>query len=57
MLVSHRFGIVHIYASPDDQQHVRESYGTGYDRLAQIKRRCGPANLFHLNQNISPAAG
>ena len=45
------------FASADDQQRARDNYGTGYDRLAQIERRYDPANLFHLNQNIAPAAG
>jgi len=45
------------FASADDQQRVRENYGAGYDRLTQIKRRYDPANLFHLNQNITPATG
>lgn len=45
------------FASADDQQRVRDNYGAGYDRLAQIKRRYDPANLFHLNQNITPATG
>ncbi len=44
------------FASADDQQRVRENIGSGYDRLSQIKRRYDPANLFHLNQNIAPAA-
>ena len=43
------------FASADDQQRVRDNYGAGYDRLAQVKRRHDPANLFHLNQNITPA--
>jgi FAD/FMN-containing dehydrogenase len=43
------------FASADDQQRVRENYGPGYDRLAEVKRRYDPANLFHLNQNIAPA--
>jgi FAD/FMN-containing dehydrogenase len=43
------------FASADDQQYVRDNYGAGYDRLAQVKRRYDPANLFHLNQNITPA--
>jgi FAD/FMN-containing dehydrogenase len=34
---------------------VRSSFGSNYDRLAQIKRSYDPANLFRLNQNIKPA--
>ena len=44
------------FASADDEQSVRDNYGAGYDRLAEIKRRYDPANLFHLNQNITPAS-
>ncbi|HEY6296772.1 MAG TPA: BBE domain-containing protein, partial [Streptosporangiaceae bacterium] len=44
------------FASADDQQFVRDNYGAGYERLAQVKRRYDPANLFHLNQNITPAS-
>jgi FAD/FMN-containing dehydrogenase len=35
---------------------VREAYpGSTWDRLAAIKRRYDPTNLFRLNQNIPPA--
>jgi len=35
---------------------VRSAYGaTTYDRLAEVKRRYDPTNLFALNQNIPPA--
>ena len=34
---------------------LRASYGdTNYERLVALKRRYDPANLFHLNQNVSP---
>ena len=36
---------------------VRDAYPAGtWDRLAAIKRRYDPSNLFRLNQNVPPAA-
>ncbi|MDN5790582.1 MAG: BBE domain-containing protein [Micrococcales bacterium] len=35
---------------------VRASYGRNYERLASIKKRYDPDNIFHVNQNIPPAA-
>jgi hypothetical protein len=47
------------FLSPDEAttpQAVRELYGAErYDRLAQIKRRYDPANIFRVNHNIEPA--
>ncbi len=42
----------------DDEARVREAYpGATWDRLAAIKARYDPANLFRLNQNVPPANG
>jgi FAD/FMN-containing dehydrogenase len=41
-------------AADDHEARVREAYGPNYERLAELKRRYDPHNLFHLNQNIAP---
>ena len=41
----------------EGQERVEATYRGNYDRLAQIKRTYDPQNLFHVNQNIRPAAG
>jgi FAD/FMN-containing dehydrogenase len=40
----------------EGEDRVRTSYLGNYDRLAQVKARYDPENLFHVNQNIPPAA-
>jgi FAD/FMN-containing dehydrogenase len=39
----------------EGQDRVRASYRGNYDRLAQVKARYDPANVFHVNQNIQPS--
>ncbi|WP_030171324.1 FAD-binding oxidoreductase [Spirillospora albida] len=41
----------------EGQDRVKAAYRGNYDRLAQIKRRYDPENVFHVNQNIAPAGG
>jgi FAD/FMN-containing dehydrogenase len=40
----------------EGEERIRAAYpGKTWDRLAEIKARYDPANLFRLNQNITPA--
>ena len=39
----------------EGQEGVRATYRDNYDRLAKVKRKYDPGNLFHINQNIMPA--
>ena len=39
-----------------DQDRVRASYRGNYERLAAIKAKYDPDNVFHLNQNVQPGA-
>jgi FAD/FMN-containing dehydrogenase len=44
------------FLGDEGSARVREAYpGPTWDRLAAIKRRYDPANLFRLNQNVEPA--
>ena len=40
----------------EGERQLRASFGPNFDRLAQVKRRWDPDNLFRLNHNIPPAA-
>jgi FAD/FMN-containing dehydrogenase len=40
----------------DDPDRVRNMYGSNYDRLAGVKAKYDPENVFNVNQNIKPAA-
>jgi FAD/FMN-containing dehydrogenase len=43
------------YLGPSSSDRIREVYGVNYPRLARIKAKYDPTNLFRSNQNILPA--
>jgi len=44
------------FLGEEGEERVREAYPEStWDRLAEIKHRYDPTNLFRLNQNIPPA--
>ena len=44
------------YLGEEGEDRVRSAYGAKYQRLAALKKKYDPGNLFCLNQNIEPAA-
>jgi FAD/FMN-containing dehydrogenase len=43
------------FMDDDDQGRIKANYKGNYERLAGIKKKYDPGNLFHMNQNIKPA--
>ncbi len=44
------------FLTQDEQERVQSAYGPNHERLATIKARLDPDNLFRVNQNIAPAS-
>ena len=42
------------FMTEDEADRIAAAYGSNFARLAQIKRKHDPDNIFHLNQNIKP---
>jgi FAD/FMN-containing dehydrogenase len=51
----HATGGVYVNFMPEDEtDRVKSAYGPNFDRLAALKVKYDPENLFRLNQNIAP---
>jgi FAD/FMN-containing dehydrogenase len=51
-------GLYSNFMAVDDDDRVRDAYRGGkYERLAEIKAKYDPDNIFHKNPNILPANG
>ena len=57
-LAPHATGGVYVNFMPEEEaQRVRTgAYGSNYERLAKLKAKYDPGNLFRVNQNIRPGA-
>ncbi len=52
----HAAGTAYVNFMPgDESERVESAYGANFERLAQIKRRYDPSNLFRMNQNVKPS--
>jgi FAD/FMN-containing dehydrogenase len=48
---------VNYLGGDEGEEGLEAAYGAKLARLAALKEKFDPTNLFHLNQNITPAAG
>ncbi|MGE5177979.1 MAG: FAD-binding oxidoreductase [Bacteroidota bacterium] len=48
-------GVYVNFLTADEGYRIGAAYGASYPRLAQVKRRYDPKNLFRMNQNVAPA--
>jgi FAD/FMN-containing dehydrogenase len=44
------------FLTQDEGDRIKAAYGRNYDRLARIKNKYDPSNLFRANMNIRPVA-
>ncbi|MEE8576236.1 MAG: FAD-binding oxidoreductase [candidate division Zixibacteria bacterium] len=49
-------GVYINFMTADETERVGAAFGSSYDRLAEVKAKYDPDNLFRMNQNIPPKA-
>jgi hypothetical protein len=45
---------VNFLTEEEGEDRIRNAYGANYDRLAEVKAKWDPDNLFQVNKNIAP---
>jgi FAD/FMN-containing dehydrogenase len=56
-MTPYALGSVYVnFLTGDEGDRVKAAYGPNHDRLAAVKSRYDPGNLFRANQNIAPSA-
>ena len=48
---------INFQTADEDDGRIRETYGANFDRLAVIKKKYDPENMFRVNRNIPSAVG
>jgi len=43
------------FTGVEEQDRIRATYRSNYDRLRAVKRAWDPSNLFRMNHNIPPS--
>ncbi len=49
-------GYVNFMMDDEADGRLQSSYGPNYPKLAAVKKKYDPRNLFRVNQNIQPAS-
>lgn len=47
---------INFQTSDEGDERVRASYGSNFERLAAVKAKYDPSNMFRTNKNIAPSA-